>query len=311
MLPGEPIRAQSVGKEIELAILFADVVGSTRLYESLGDVRARDTVGHCIDVMRQATENNSGTVIKTMGDEVMSSFPTADDALNAGSQMQKSISDNPDFAGGEAEVTIRVGCHYGPVVLENRDIFGAAVHTANRMTSQAKPSQIITTQILVEKLSEDWKDSVRQIDIAAARGQSEEIVLYEVLWQTEDLTSMLPVIDLNRYANQKLGRLTLRCQDREVAVDSEQTTVTIGRGENSDLIVKGTLISRLHARIELERNKFLLYDQSTNGTFVYNDGKESFLRRDDVQLTGKGYLGLGKAVTEDSPLAIHFVIKEK
>ncbi len=311
MLPGEPIRAQSVGKEIELAILFADVVGSTRLYESLGDVRARDTVGHCIDVMRQATENNSGTVIKTMGDEVMSSFPTADDALNAGSQMQKSISDNPDFAGGEAEVTIRVGCHYGPVVLENRDIFGAAVHTANRMTSQAKPSQIITTQVLVEKLSEDWKDSVRQIDIAAVRGQSEEIVLYEVLWQTEDLTSMLPVIDLNRYANQKLGRLTLRCQDREVAVDSEQTTVTIGRGENCDLIVKGTLISRLHARIELERNKFLLYDQSTNGTFVYNDGKESFLRRDDVQLTGKGYLGLGKAVTEDSPLAIHFVIKEK
>ncbi|MCZ6499396.1 MAG: adenylate/guanylate cyclase domain-containing protein [Gammaproteobacteria bacterium] len=300
-----------MGKEIELAILFADVVGSTRLYESLGDVRARDTVGHCIDVMRQATENNSGTVIKTMGDEVMSSFPTADDALNAGSQMQKSISDNPDFAGGEAEVTIRVGCHYGPVVLENRDIFGAAVHTANRMTSQAKPSQIITTQVLVGKLSEDWKDSVRQIDIAAARGQSEEIVLYEVLWQTEDLTSMLPVIDLNRYANQKLGRLTLRCQDREVAVDSEQTTVTIGRGENSDLIVKGTLISRLHARIELERNKFLLYDQSTNGTFVYNDGKESFLRRDDVQLTGKGYLGLGKAVTEDSPLAIHFVIKEK
>ena len=311
MLPGEPIRAQSVGKEIELAILFADVVGSTKLYEALGDVRARDTVGHCIDVMRQATENNSGTVIKTMGDEVMSSFPTADDALNAGSQMQKSISDNPDFAGGEAEVTIRVGCHYGPVVLENRDIFGAAVHTANRMTSQAKPSQIITTQVLVGKLSDDWKDSVRQIDIAAARGQSEEIVLYEVLWQTEDLTSMLPVIDLNRYANQKLGRLTLRCQDREVAVDAEQTTVTIGRGENCDLIVKGTLISRLHARIELERNKFLLYDQSTNGTFVYNDGKESFLRRDDVQLTGKGYLGLGKAVTDDSLLAIHFVIKEK
>ena len=311
MVPGEPIRAQSVGKEIELAILFADVVGSTKLYETLGDVRARDTVGHCIDVMRQATENNSGTVIKTMGDEVMSSFPTADDALNAGSQMQKSISDNPDFAGGEAEVTIRVGCHYGPVVLESRDIFGAAVHTANRMTSQAKPSQIITTQVLVEKLSEDWKDGVRQIDIAAVRGQSEEIVLYEVLWQTEDLTSMLPVIDLNRYANQKLGRLTLRCQDREVAVDAEQITVTIGRGENCDLIVKGTLISRLHARIELERNKFLLYDQSTNGTFVYNDGKESFLRRDDVQLTGKGYLGLGKAVTEDSPLAIHFVIKEK
>ena len=143
-----------MGKEIELAILFADVVGSTRLYEALGDVRARDTVAHCIDVMRQATENNSGTVIKTMGDEVMSTFPTADDALNAGSQMQQSISDNPDFGDLDdaVDVTIRVGCHYGPVVLENRDIFGAAVHTANRMTSQAKSAQIITTQVLVAKL---------------------------------------------------------------------------------------------------------------------------------------------------------------
>ena len=311
MAPVEPIRAQTVGKEIELAILFADVVGSTKLYEALGDARARDTVGHCIDVMRQATENNRGTVIKTMGDEVMSSFPTADDALNAGSQMQHSISDNPNIANGEVDVTIRVGCHFGPVVLENRDIFGAAVHTANRMTSQAKPSQIITTQVLVENLGRQWKENVRQIDIASVRGHSEEIVLFEVLWKTEDVTSMLPMIDPNRYANQKLGRLILRCQDRAVAVDAEQTSVTLGRGEKNDLIVKGNLISRLHVRIELEKNKFLLYDQSTNGTFVYNDGKELFLRRDDVQLTGKGYLGLGKAVTEDSPQAIHFTIKEK
>jgi len=302
-----------VGKEIELAILFADVVGSTRLYEALGDVRARDTVAHCIDVMRQATENNSGTVIKTMGDEVMSTFPTADDALNAGSQMQQSISDNPDFGDldGAVDVTIRVGCHYGPVVLENRDIFGTAVHTANRMTSQAKSAQIITTQVLVAKLGKEWRANVRQIDIASAGGQSEEIMLYEALWQTEDITSMLPVIDLNRFVNQKLGRLTLRYQEREIAVDSEQTTVTLGRGDNNDLIVKGNLISRLHARIELERNKFMLYDQSTNGSFVYNNGEESFLRRDDVQLTGKGYLGLGKAVTEDSPMAIHYLIKEK
>ncbi|MCZ6559264.1 MAG: adenylate/guanylate cyclase domain-containing protein [Gammaproteobacteria bacterium] len=302
-----------MGKEIELAILFADVVGSTRLYEALGDVRARDTVAHCIDVMRQATENNSGTVIKTMGDEVMSTFPTADDALNAGSQMQQSISDNPDFGDldGAVDVTIRVGCHYGPVVLENRDIFGTAVHTANRMTSQAKSAQIITTQVLVAKLGKEWRANVRQIDIASAGGQSEEIVLYEALWQTEDITSMLPVIDLNRFVNQKLGRLTLRYQEREIAVDSEQTTVTLGRGDNNDLIVKGNLISRLHARIELERNKFMLYDQSTNGTFVYNNGEQSFLRRDDVQLTGKGYIGLGKAVTEDSPMAIHYLIKEK
>ena len=49
-----------MGKEIEVAILFADVVGSTKLYELLGDLRARDMVGICIDVMRAATDQNHG-----------------------------------------------------------------------------------------------------------------------------------------------------------------------------------------------------------------------------------------------------------
>jgi len=43
-----------MGKDIELAILFADVVGSTRLYDTMGDLRARDIVAICIEVMRTA-----------------------------------------------------------------------------------------------------------------------------------------------------------------------------------------------------------------------------------------------------------------
>ena len=84
-----------MGKDIELAILFADVVGSTRLYELMGDLRARDMVAICIDVMRSATEQRHGTVIKTMGDEVMATFPSADEALNAAAQMQQQISTMP------------------------------------------------------------------------------------------------------------------------------------------------------------------------------------------------------------------------
>ena len=124
-----------MGKDIELAILFADVVGSTRLYELMGDLRARDMVAICIDCMRSATEQHQGTVIKTMGDEVMATFPSADEALNAAAQMQQQISVHAQLKVDGQAVAIRVGCHYGPVVLENRDVFGATVHTANRMTS--------------------------------------------------------------------------------------------------------------------------------------------------------------------------------
>ena len=80
-----------MGEEVEVAVLFADVVGSTRLYERMGDQRARDMVGTCIEVMRGATEEHGGTVVKTMGDEVMATFPSPDQALNAAAQMQKEI----------------------------------------------------------------------------------------------------------------------------------------------------------------------------------------------------------------------------
>ncbi len=299
-----------MGKDIELAILFADVVGSTRLYELMGDLRARDMVAICIDVMRTATEQHQGTVIKTMGDEVMATFADADQALNAASQMQQQISRHSQLKVEGQPVALRIGCHFGPVVLENRDVFGATVHTANRMTSQAKAMQIMTTAAVVERLAPQWRAAVRQVDVATLKGQGNEVALYEVLWQTEDVTSMIPAIGMG---NQNLPhlRLRLQCQDREFVLDEQHPTVTIGRAEDNDLIVKGNLISRLHARIEINRHKFVLIDQSTNGTFVQSqDGDEAFVRRDSVQIKGKGMIGLGKLPDQDSPQTIRFACEE-
>ena len=299
-----------MGKDIELAILFADVVGSTRLYELMGDVRARDMVAICIDCMRSATDQHHGTVIKTMGDEIMATFPSADEALNAAAQMQQQISAHAQLKIEGQAVAIRVGCHFGPVVLENRDVFGATVHTANRMTSQAKAGQIITTAATVERLSPEWRASVRQIDVAMIKGQGSEVTLYEVLWQTEDVTSMVPAIAMQARGARTM-RLRLRFQDREIFLDEHHPNVAIGRAEDNDLVIKGNLISRIHARIEINRNKFVLIDQSTNGTFVQTKGgEEAFVRRDSLQLKGEGMIGLGRLPEAESPQTIRFVSEE-
>lgn len=300
-----------MGKDIELAILFADVVGSTRLFEVMGDLRARDMVATCLEVMREATEQHNGTVIKTIGDEVMLTFPTADDALNAAGQMQKQIAAHTELRVEGLPVAIRIGCHLGPVVLEARDVFGASVHTANRMTSQAKAGQIITTAATVERLSPEWRASVRQIDVATIRGQGGEVALYEVLWQTEDVTSMLPAIALTGRDNRKPRRLRLSVQDREVILDESRPHVAIGRADDNDIVIRGNLISRLHARIEFSRNRFTLTDQSTNGTFVQISGEEeAFVRRDSMPIKGEGLIGLGRIPDQDSPLTIHFVCED-
>jgi len=301
----------AMSKDIELAILFADVVGSTMLYEKLGDAKAREMVGICIETMKNATEQHGGTVIKTMGDEVMSTFPTADQAINAANQMQRAISAHPALQNDLAHVAIRIGCHFGPVVLENRDVFGAAVHTANRMTSQAKAGQVMTTITMVEKLSPDWRAAVRQIDVATLKGRSHEVALYEVLWQTEDVTSMLPAIALANREQVRPRRLRLRYQGEELVLDDNRTLITIGRADDNDIIIKGNLISRLHARIEASKARFVLVDQSTNGTFVHAmNGDEQFIRRDTMPINGEGLIGLGRAPERDSSQTIRFVCED-
>jgi class 3 adenylate cyclase len=296
-----------MGTDIELAIVFADVVGSTRIYEQMGDQRAREMVATCIDVMRAATEAHSGTVIKTMGDEVMSTFPTSDDALNAAAQMQRQITSHAQLQVEGQPVALRIGCHFGPVVLESRDVFGATVHTANRMTSQAKAGQIMTTQATVERLSPEWRAAVRQIDIAMLKGQSDEVTLFEVLWQTEDVTSMLPAMGLPARSPRVAQKLRLTLGEQEVVLDETRPHVTIGRAEENDLVVRGNLISRIHARIEINRFKFVLIDQSTNGTFVHTaGGEDAFVRRDSMQVKGEGLIGLGKVPEADSPQTIRF-----
>jgi adenylate cyclase len=302
-----------MGKDIELAILFADVVGSTRIYEVMGDLRARDMVLTCVEIMRSATEQNHGTVIKTIGDEIMATFPTANDALNAASRMQHDIRIHSELKVEGQPVAIRIGGHFGPVVLENRDIFGAAVHTANRMTSQAKAGQIMVTSAIVERLAPEWKSAVRQIDVATLKGKTSEDELYEVLWQKEDATSMLPAIALGNAAKdaRRARRLRLRFQGQEIVLDDSRTNIAIGRAEENDLVIKGNLISRLHARIELNRNKFLLIDQSTNGTFVTTrEGEEAFVRRDTMQLKGEGLIGFGRVPESGASLTVKYLCEE-
>jgi class 3 adenylate cyclase len=301
----------AAGAEQKVAILFADIVGSTQLYESLGDDRASEAVQTCLKIMRQATENYGGTVIKTVGDEVMATFPSSDDAMNAANQMQQRITNAMRVGPDQHRVAIRIGCHFGAVVVEDRDIFGAAVHTANRMTSQAKAGQVLTTQAVVEELTPQWRALARQIDVATPKGQSDEVAVFEVRWQPEEATNMLPSLDPAAKAEGGAGRLRLRFRGQEIVVgDSGKPSITMGRADENDVVIKGNLISRIHARIDLARTRFVLVDESTNGTFIQPDGgEEVYVRRDSAVLSGTGVISMGRVAARGTPLAIEFAVE--
>ena len=297
-----------MGMDKNLVILFADVVGSTRLFEELGDEAARDIIAICLGVMRSATEQHGGKVIKTMGDEVMATFDDCDGAMDAAVQMQTEITAHPGLTVDRQQVAIRIGAHVGPVVVEERDVYGAAVHTANRMTSQAKAQQIIITEAIYARLAPEWQQASRRLDVAVPRGQHGEIAVYEVLWQGEDVTSMLPAI-ATITEQYRPFHIKLRYGDKEIILDDRQRpSLSMGRGQENDLVVKGNLVSRLHARVEAGKNRFMLVDESTNGSFVHtSQGEESFVRRDSIPLKGSGVIGLGRLPEPESFHTIEYI----
>ncbi len=293
-----------MAKDLEVAIVFADVVGSTQLYDKFGDTKASETVAHCLDVMKDATYQFSGTVIKTIGDEVMSTFNTVDEAMGAAVMMQSRVTSETKEDG--IPVSIRIGCHYGPVVQEQNDIFGAAVHTANRMTSQAKARQIVISGFTVEQMSPELRKQTRQIDVATVRGRLDAVALYELVWQPEEATSMLPTIEWES-RDRRASKLLLNFRDTTIEISDQRKSINMGRADDNDLVVKGNLISRIHAKIEMRRGKFVLVDQSTNGTFLQDvQGNEIFVRRDSTELVGEGTIGLGRAEKPGSTLAIYY-----
>ena len=293
-------------KTTNLALLFADISGSTRLYEILGDVATRTKIADYLDTLKVVVARHNGIVIKTIGDEIMCTFDTAEDAANAACEMHEILDDDvtEQTAAGPISLTIRVGMHYGPAILEASDVFGDVVNVAARMASMAKGGQIITTQNAVDAMSPIMRASTRFIDRAPVKGKKETIDIFEVLWQQEDVTRMSTGIITLPSPDPVRMRLTYKSDS--VTLDSDVTQVVMGRSEAADLTVNESLASRHHVRIEHRRGKFFIIDQSTNGTYVHHENEEAFLRREEMPISGDGMISLGRSFSDNPQEVVHF-----
>ncbi len=178
------------------------------------------------------------------------------------------------------------------------------------MTSQAKSRQIVLSGSTVDKLGQDLRKQTRQIDIATVRGRMDEVALYELLWNPDEATSMLPTIEWES-KTRRASKLLVSFRDQSVELNDQRKSVNLGRADDNELVIKGNLISRIHAKVEMRRGKFVLIDQSTNGTFLLNiQGEETFVRRDTADLAAEGTIGLGRTEQPGAALAIHYKIIE-
>jgi class 3 adenylate cyclase len=293
----------SIQTQQDKAVLFADISGSTRLYEVLGDTRAFAAVDGCLNILSRLTTAHSGQVVKTIGDEIMAIFPSVMTAAQAACEMQMVMSAKPPIDG--MRVAIRIGFHFGPVLENNGDIFGDTVNIAARMSEIAQAQQIITTGSTVKHLPPILRSGTRTLNNLSIKGKMDDIEVLEVIWQeSEELTMMVG----NTYSPQMAEPvLLLKYKENEYIVNSAHPCVTIGRDEQSDIVVSVRSASRMHARIERRRDKFVLVDLSSNGSYVNIKGEtEIQLRREEMVLRENGIITLGHSYKKDTFEYIEF-----
>jgi len=273
-----------------LAVLFADVSGSTQLYDTVGDALAITAVDKCLEIFRSSTHATGGRVVKTIGDEVMAAFATADDAARTALGIQQEVDALAPVSG--SKLGVRIGFHYGPAVERGDDLFGDTVNLASRLAGVATRGQIILSLDTTQRLGATLRAACRPLYSIPLKGKSDEIAICELTWRaSEDATTMMPTISTAR----KHSVLRLHFRNREIVLDDMRTSITLGRDEGADLVVPERMASREHGRIEHRTGKFVFVDHSANGTYVTVQGdRELILRREECVLRGRGVIALGQ-----------------
>lgn len=293
------------------AVLFADLVGSTAAYERMGNHAAKDAVDRRLQALKRAVHQHQGLVIKTLGDAVLACFSQADQAAAAALKMQADVA--LDTAAGTALFKLRIGFHLGDVLFDATDIFGDAVNVAARITDAARAGQVLTSGDTVARLSGVNLGRARAFDHVRLKGKSEPVHLFELVWEHEDeITRMAsgPSLRGDIASSGEQHHLNLQVGERQYRFAPARMPVSLGRDGACDLPVDHPLASRRHAQCEHIRGKFVFADHSTNGSFITGeDGREVFLRRENMPLVGRGVISLGCPVREQTGAVLRFRVE--
>jgi adenylate cyclase len=273
------------------AILFADIVDSTGIYESLGDEQALAVVNLLFGAFTTKVTAASGIVVKTLGDGMVCQFDSADSAFRAACAMQTTAHQIAPRVPGR--LAVKVSFNFGPVVLKGGDVFGDTVNVCARLVAMANPGQVLTTGQAFAALSRTLMLRCRALYPVKVRGRAEPVSVYDVPWRIDpDLTET----SMHMEAPARAGRWVLKLSHGGETFDVQpEGEARIGRDKSNDVVIASPRASRVHARIYARERNFVIVDQSSNGTFLLIDGADTevMLRREEAVLGERGWIGLG------------------
>jgi len=302
----------------ELTVVFADLTGSTGVFEKLGNVKAVQAITHLTQWIGNICEKHSGHVVKYLGDGVLILFKESRDAVLAASELQKVHYDRISHWPLPLKMRLQIGMARGDVVEQDGDCYGDAVNVASRLSDLSDSEQILVSDSVIQQLPDTFSVRSRCLGPMMIRGRSETCTVHRVEWQDEVLSevftmpaSLMPS-SFNKYDIHPAS-IELSWLDMHARFTTAELPVYLGRDADAQFIVQDPRVSRKHALIELRSGKFYLKDISSYGTWVrFANGESSIpLRRQDCVLLLNGEMSLGASFEDFTVPTVAFRLQEE
>jgi class 3 adenylate cyclase len=294
-------------------IVFADLVGSTSLFERLGDDAASRFVTQLVSMLSEIFGQHHGRVVKVLGDGLFVLFQHEGAALAACIQVQNHLLEQQIRPGGSgAPVELQIGIDSGEVVEIEGDCFGDTVNSAARLADLAGASQILTTENVWNAVFPVQRTALRSMGPMYLRGKAESSHVYRVEWQA-GRDGEATMIGRSTIAPRREEVLELSFGEHRLQLNARAGKISLGRAADAALKVNDPRASRLHATLEWRGGQFVLTDASSFGTWVYlgNQSEAVVLRRTECTLVGNGQIVLGCAREDEDAPSIAFSIKSQ
>jgi class 3 adenylate cyclase len=296
---------------VERTVLFADLRGSTALYETLGNTEATSVVTQSVALVARVVGNCGGRVVKTLGDGLMAMFPDAISAVQAADEMHDSLerigTRRPDGQPRPA-LKLQVGLAQGEVVEMAGDYFGDAVNVAARLLDHAGDNETLVTGPVLDRLDSVERARFRSLDRLQLRGRVEPVFVHLLEGQRFGDTAVTQYGEILRAPEPEGIRLVWVDLNRVYSPHS--LPVVLGRSPQATYCIDDSRVSRSHARIDWHGGTFQLTDLSYNGTYVRFSGDSEIvsLRRGTCTLHGHGVIGLGAPPVDAASPNVRFEV---
>jgi len=168
------------GENTMRTILYTDLEAHTAMIQRLGDARGREVLRAHEKLVREALREHGGDEVKALGDGVLASFQSTQQAIRCAIALQRANA-AAEPVNGE-HLSMRVGINAGEPIAEGDDLYGNAVSVASRLASIARGGEILVSLVVRELVAGKGFHFADRGEVAVAAAEA-PVHLYQVEWR--------------------------------------------------------------------------------------------------------------------------------